>query len=78
MDPEPSPIPESTSGYGTPPVDMLDPVSPEATENINSQESNPDLVTVTEPTQADSSSSSGPVATEAAGMRFLIFFQFWV
>ncbi|XP_070765717.1 proteoglycan 4b [Enoplosus armatus] len=68
VDPEASPIPESTSGYGTSTADLLHQISPEPTQDPDPLEFSPETFTVVsptlttlsnnEPTQADDSPST--------------------
>ncbi|KAL7397585.1 hypothetical protein ABVT39_024521 [Epinephelus coioides] len=76
LDPETSPIPESTSGYGLSTVDLLDQISIEPTQDPDTLELSTETFTVfsetqttlsdNEPTQADNSPSTLDPITEGA------------
>lgn len=75
-----NPTPESTSGYGSSPADLLDQVTPEPALHTDTVEFSTETVTVfsqtqttpsdNEPTQADADSymTSGDALTESTGM----------
>lgn len=74
MDPEATPIPESTSGYGSTTADLLDQLSVEPTQNpdvegikeaVTEASQTPTTTSEDEPTQASDSPNTPPMNTEA-------------